>query len=1154
MINTVTGPVAVLRARPAIPMGHPRGKRRTLWAAALALLAAGGVGAQETHIVPLFPASAAADTEQGQRQGFLRIINHTAEAGQVRIVGSDDGGWRTAPVTLELAAGTVAHLNSRDFENGNADKGLATGVGPPREGDWWLALTSPLDIEVSAYIRATDGFLTSMHDLAVEDGDVHQVPFFNPASNPRQRSRLRVINPADAPAQVVIRGVDDNGREAGPVRMTVPAQGARTVTAQDLENGHEALVGALGKGAGKWRLTVAADGQLHVLGLLASPTGHLTNLSTPPPVADATIHRVPLLPAASRTNQGFLRVVNSGPARTFRIVAFDDAGTAKVPITLSVGAGRTAHFNSRDLEGGNPTKGLSGGVGTGVGDWRLQLRTAPGSADVADVQVSAYIRGEDGFVTSMHDVAPVAGHRHRVPIFNPGANTLRQSLLRVVNVGAAPATVTVSGVADDGAAGGDVTFVVPAEGAHTVSAQMLESGGEALVGALGDGAGKWRLDVTATQPVMVMSLLRRANGPLANLSTTTRETAAAMFRTAVEPVVVQGNCVRCHVAGGRARGTRLVFATDAMADRSARNLRVLERLLAGAADGPQLVLDKVLGRRDHGGGQRLREDSAAYRDLARFLGRLQAERGDVPVPGQTLALLDAIPSPGSLVNPGAGHIDLVHTAPPGRRYSYADSGFYAGACPIGVAVRRALPAAADGAAQQLVNHKLECALEPVLRHRARVDGRDGDGTRGESALAFTTGDDADGPAITVRNARTLPRDSVNELFDRYIEDSLIADIESRTLQLLVAILIDELARRTWAELRDPGARYDVVTESVSYASRSPTGTPSNAVTGLVARPDISADPDFAAKPRVVVLSHATGATPSAQEDGDAWFALASMFAGRGYLVVAPDNWGRGDLAVADQPETYLLGNRSANNSVDLLKAVLASDRYRAFHDDAQDRTDVSIVGYSQGGHTALALWIALHTGEHGVTVRELFSGGGPHDLLRTFRGAMQRFAGQCDGNEWCRHVDDAVVLPYVVGRILPAVLAYTETGLAHGDILEGRNLRPGFAADFLAGDAEYDALRAVLALNSFTNLVAPGSAIRGGTAINLYHSDYDRLVPEANTAALARALTADFDVTYHDEECSAGYYDDLFELVDRVGVVHLVCGMEVLDDVLKHFP
>ena len=44
----------------------------------------------------------------------------------------------------------------------------------------------------------------------------------------------------------------------------------------------EDLEGALGDGAGKWRLVVTSEQPIQVMSLLASPTGHLTNLSTAP--------------------------------------------------------------------------------------------------------------------------------------------------------------------------------------------------------------------------------------------------------------------------------------------------------------------------------------------------------------------------------------------------------------------------------------------------------------------------------------------------------------------------------------------------------------------------------------------------------------------------------------------------------------------------------------------------------------------------------------------------------------------------------------------------------------------------------------------------------------------------------------------------------
>ena len=45
------------------------------------------------------------------------------------------------------------------------------------------------------------------------------------------------------------------------------------------------LSGALGDGAGKWRLAVRSDQVIQVMSLVSSPAGHLNNLSTAPPPA-----------------------------------------------------------------------------------------------------------------------------------------------------------------------------------------------------------------------------------------------------------------------------------------------------------------------------------------------------------------------------------------------------------------------------------------------------------------------------------------------------------------------------------------------------------------------------------------------------------------------------------------------------------------------------------------------------------------------------------------------------------------------------------------------------------------------------------------------------------------------------------------------------
>ena len=464
------------------------------------------------------------------RQGFVRIVNHSDAAGSADIDAIDRTGTHRGPLTLSLNAGAATHFNSDDLEGGNAGKGLGSRTGAGF-GDWRLRLDSRLDFAALSYIRTRNdplagvqgGFLTAMHDLVpVVDGR-HEVATFNPGRNTDQVSLLHLVNHGGGVARVSINGVDSAGLSpGGTVTLSMDAGAARTLSARELESG-EGLDGALGVGAGKWRLTVRANQPLAVAGLLQSPTGHLTNLSTMPdnkrPRANgATAHSVPLFLAAGDKmgRQGFIRIVNhDATAAAVRVQARDETDLDFDEITLSVPAGGAVHFNSDDLELGNSGKGLSGAVGDGDGDWRLTLTST------ANLDVLTYIRSKwDGFLTSMHDTVPRTSAGYWVATFNPGSNEAQVSLLRIVNSGATDAVVTIAGIDDSGASpGGEVALLVPANRSRTLSAQELEKGSPDFDGRLGDGAGKWRLTIRSDQQIQVMNLMQGPTGHLTNLST-----------------------------------------------------------------------------------------------------------------------------------------------------------------------------------------------------------------------------------------------------------------------------------------------------------------------------------------------------------------------------------------------------------------------------------------------------------------------------------------------------------------------------------------------------------------------------------------------------------------------------------------------------------
>ncbi len=495
--------------------------------------------------VPFFPsAGAAASAGAASRHGFARVINHSDQAGVVHIVATDEAG-RSRATTLSVRANAAVHFDARDLEQGDPEKGL-TGVGVG-EGHWRLALSNapggaPLDIEVLGYVRTPDGLLTSMHDLAPEAFTTHHVWMFNPGSNRRQVSRLRLVNPHNLGALVSVYGRDDAVAHAAPlVDILVPARRTLDFTAAQLESGEaEGMRGGLGDGKGKWWLSV--ESPVRVMHLLESPSGHLANLSSPigkwprretlsiyatergyydPGRVGRLLHRIPLFPsapAAWSNPQGFLRAValaNRKPTLALR--AFDDAGRAFGPDLLRVSRRGSTHFNSNHLEAGDAAKGLPG-TGASVGDWHLELR-----ADQL-FQVLGYARLPGGAVVSLYDVAPRAPDGSLwVPFFNP-ADDAAQGVLRLVNWGDAPGAAMITGVDDAGRSPGGIARVtIPAGAAVNLTAEQLESGrADGLSGSLGDGEGRWRLRVEAPAEVDAMSLLRLPTGQIANLSTTPR--------------------------------------------------------------------------------------------------------------------------------------------------------------------------------------------------------------------------------------------------------------------------------------------------------------------------------------------------------------------------------------------------------------------------------------------------------------------------------------------------------------------------------------------------------------------------------------------------------------------------------------------------------
>ena len=466
---------------------------------------------REWH-VPLFPTGF-----KSPRQGLVRIFG-----GDMHIGVADGAGRYMGGLMLPVAGNAVRHLSSADLRNGRPELGLgAIGVG---RGDWRLVLGSPdpYDQQVLAYVLTADGFMAPMHDVAPMTplGEL-RIPTFHPGGERRRVSKLHLVNPGGYDAAVQVRGVDDEGQSPGTlVQLSVPAGGSRTLTATELEAGGDGLEGALGNGEGMWRLSVRSNHEVMAMSLLENAAGHLTNLSTvPEAVAPGLPYALPLFPAVGHPSgrRGVLRIINrtSEPAAVL-IAAFDELGEEAGPLTLTLAGNAAVNLSSMDLEGGNEEKGLPEGTGAGFGDWSLLVQGE------TDIDVLAYVATADGLLTPMHDVAPqpTGNPAYLVWTFAPGSDSGWVGKLRVSNAGEDD-TIIVRGYDDQGnESADDVGFFLPKGATRTFTAAELEVGGAGLQGALGDGAGMWRLHVAPSSNgrLLVTSLIESPFGHLVNLS------------------------------------------------------------------------------------------------------------------------------------------------------------------------------------------------------------------------------------------------------------------------------------------------------------------------------------------------------------------------------------------------------------------------------------------------------------------------------------------------------------------------------------------------------------------------------------------------------------------------------------------------------------
>jgi pimeloyl-ACP methyl ester carboxylesterase len=505
----------------------------------------------------------------------------------------------------------------------------------------------------------------------------------------------------------------------------------------------------------------------------------------------------------------------------------------------------------------------------------------------------------------------------------------------------------------------------------------------------------------------------------------------------------------------------------------------------------------------------------------------------------TIDLLDSIPRNGATqVDPALAEVTLAH-------FGYADLAIdISGACVEGVTLERSLvDVSVDFDA--LFEHNQVCStLTDNGAFETSVSAQRDSGDSYTVSMGFST-TTAVAPALQVQDSVSTPRDSVADMFQTFVDEALIAGLElPDAVASVVEASVDTLVDAAYGRLMDPEPLFGVTAQRVAYASRQPDGTASSELSGLVVVPDTSAS-GFTPRDSIIVLSHSTGVTPSNLDAADGWYAVANILAGRGYLVIAPDNWGRG--LTSTEPETFLMASRTAANSLDLILAVLADPQYDAA---SPESPTVTVVGYSQGGHTALAIWQTLAAQARTIEVPRVYAGAGPYNLYATARGVVRHAAGLCDDDAYCRYATDETSVPFLSERVLPGYAAYADESLMLSDLVDGDALTQGFVDGFLANEPAFDRLKGLLQQSSFTNITGGLDELSdAGTIFTLFHSKFDRLVPIANSEELAAVLEAHYTVDLRTESCDSIHYEAIFNATDQVGISHTLCGFEMLNDV-----
>lgn len=192
---------------------------------------------------------------------------------------------------------------------------------------------------------------------------------------------------------------------------------ARTTATLDVL--YSSLAPNFGASGGEANLCVTVNGTTQIAaqqftilnGLNALDTSEEACVVAPITFNGSLVRVYNINPAGVSTAESFLRTINpSSTPGNVTIVAWDDLGNRRGPLTFTLPARQSKQFNSQDLELGNAGKGLAGSLGDGAGKWRLEV-----TGEFPGMRVQSLNRNTtDGTVTNLTDADGHGEQRHEI--------------------------------------------------------------------------------------------------------------------------------------------------------------------------------------------------------------------------------------------------------------------------------------------------------------------------------------------------------------------------------------------------------------------------------------------------------------------------------------------------------------------------------------------------------------------------------------------------------------------------------------------------------------------------------------------------------------------------------------------------------------------